>query len=151
MDRSIFAEPLVMVSLITAVIAALLIVHYLVRKPPFNAVTKLLLLAGLCVFPILSAGSGNYAGFEQTTKREFCGGCHVMRPWVDDSEDPASISLAALHARNDRFGDRSCYTCHADYGMFGTVATKIGGLRHVYHYLNGYHAMPIEQLVEAFD
>jgi RNase P subunit RPR2 len=148
MGTSIFAEPLTAVSLIAAVIAALLLVHYLVRKPPFNTVTKLLLLAGLGVFPILSAGSGNYAGFEQTTKREFCNGCHVMRPWVADSEDPASTSLAALHARNELFGDRNCYTCHADYGMFGTAATKIGGMRHVYYYVTAYHDMPIARFVE---
>jgi len=143
-----FAEPLVLLSLVTAVIAALLLVHYLVRKPPFNTVTKLLLLAGLGVFPILSAGSGNYAGFEQTTKREFCNGCHVMRPWVADAEDPASTSLAALHARNDLFGDRNCYTCHADYGMFGTVATKMGGMRHVYYYVTEYHDWPIARFVD---
>lgn len=148
MDTSIFADPLRASSLIAAAIAALLLVHYLVRKPPFNTVTKLVLLAGLGAFPILSASTGNYAGFEQTTKREFCGGCHVMRPWVDDSADPTSTTLAARHARNDLFGDHNCYACHADYGMYGTVATKLGGMRHVYFYVTEYHDWPLAKFVE---
>ena len=62
-----------------------------------------------------------------------------MEPWVQDASDPASTSLAARHGRNALFGDPNCYTCHADYGMYGTVHTKIGGLRHVAaYYADGY-------------
>ena len=56
-----------------------------------------------------------------------------------------SGSLAALHSRNAWFGGESCYTCHADYGMFGTVNTKLNGMKHVYHYFLGYRGMPIEE------
>jgi cytochrome c-type protein NapC len=117
-----------LISLLTAAIAAGLIIYYLIRRPRLHAATKLVLLAGLGVFPLMSAASGNLVGFEASTKREFCNSCHVMEPWIDDVEDPASTSLAAAHSRNDLFGDKSCYTCHADYGMFGTVNTKLNGL-----------------------
>lgn len=144
---SIFADPLVGLSLACAALSAAILIYYLVRKPVLNTPVKLLLLAGLGVFPLLTAGAGNYAGFHQTTKREFCNGCHVMEPWIDDVEDPSSDSLAALHGRNDLFGATNCYTCHADYGMYGTVATKWGGLRHVYHYVREYHDWPVAKAV----
>jgi cytochrome c-type protein NapC len=38
-----------------------------------------------------------------------------MGPYVRDAEDPGSQSLAAIHSRNNRFGEQSCYVCHADY------------------------------------
>ena len=141
----IFADPLTAIALACAVVAALLLIYYLIKRPPLHTPTKLLLLAGLGVFPILAAGSGNYAGFEQTTKREFCNGCHVMEPWVNDAEDRASTSLASMHTRNELFGDRSCYTCHADYGMYGTVATKLNGLHHVAAYIRTYRDVPVER------
>jgi cytochrome c-type protein NapC len=128
MESSMSSSPFAIVCLSCAAIAAALIVYYLVRRPPFHAATKLLLLAAIGVFPLLGAGSGSYAGFEQTTTREFCNGCHVMEPWIDDAENPDSTSLAAQHSRNVLFGDHSCYTCHADYGMFGVAVTKVNGL-----------------------
>lgn len=149
MATSILGNPLPAITILCAVIAAALLVHYIVKRPPLNTQTKLLLLAGLGLFPILSAGSGSYAGFVQTTKRDFCGGCHVMEPWIKDAEDPHSTSLSAMHARNELFGDKSCYTCHADYGMFGTVATKIAGLHHVYGYLTKYWDTPLEEAVKT--
>ena len=62
-----------------------------------------------------------------------------------DSDDPASQSLASRHARNAMFGSENCYVCHADYGMFGTVVTKAGGMRHVWLYLTEYRDMPLEE------
>ena len=35
--------------------------------------------------------------------------------------------------------------CHADYGMFGTVLTKIGGMRHVWLYYTRVPNTPIEE------
>jgi cytochrome c-type protein NapC len=63
-----------------------------------------------------------------------------------DSSDPKGQSLAARHSRNPFFGDKSCYVCHADYGMYGYAMTKAGGMRHVYeYYLGGYRKMPLEK------
>jgi len=142
--------PLSIATLAFALIAASLVVYYLVRRPRLTTRVKLLLLAALGLFPIATAGTGNLAGFEATTTRSFCNGCHVMEPWVRDASDPASTSLAALHGRNALFGDHNCYTCHADYGMFGTVHTKIGGLRHVAaYYAGGYRDMPVDDAVRT--
>ncbi len=134
------------VALVCAAAAAAILVWYLVRRPALEQrATKLWLLAGLGVLPIASAGSANVQGYKATQHREFCGSCHVMGPHQQDSEDPASRSLAAIHARNPYFGKDNCYTCHADYGAFGTVMTKIGGMRHVYLYLTEFHSMSLEE------
>ena len=131
-------DPFAWIAIAGAAFAAPILIWYLVRRPTPTRAAKVLLLLGIGVFPLLTAGSGNYAGFEATKSRRFCGSCHVMTPYADDSADPNSTSLAAIHGRNEAFGAENCYTCHADYGMFGTITTKIGGMRHVYEYVFHY-------------
>jgi cytochrome c-type protein NapC len=132
-------------SVITAGIAAAILLVHLLRRRPVTGATKVWLLMGLGVFPILTAGTANIAGFKATQSRKFCGSCHVMTPHANDSGDPNSLSLAAVHARNEYFGNDNCYTCHKDYGMYGYVLTKMGGMRHVYLYLTEYRSMPLEE------
>jgi cytochrome c-type protein NapC len=139
-----------MVALGCAAVAAGILLWYLIRRPPLNGPTKILLLLGLGAFPIATAATGNVTGYEATKERTFCGSCHVMEPWTEDSEDPTSRTLAARHARNPMFGDENCYMCHADYGKLGAITTKLGGMRHVYEYiLGGYREMTREAAVEA--
>jgi cytochrome c-type protein NapC len=139
-------SPLAIVALVCAAIAATLLVAYLVVRPPLVGTTKVWLLFALGVFPIGAAFAGNVQGFERTKARTFCGSCHVMTPHAGDSSDPGSASLASRHARNALFGDDSCYACHADYGMYGTVVTKLGGMRHVWkYYAGGYRSMPLDE------
>lgn len=114
--------------------SAAILLTYLIRRPPLTRATRLWLFAGLGPFPITAAMTGNYANLEVTKQREFCGTCHVMVPYTQDATNPKSSGLAALHTRNKWFGHESCYTCHADYGMFGLVLTKINGMHHVYDY-----------------
>jgi cytochrome c-type protein NapC len=122
------------------------LLHFLIKRPALDLRRKLLLLLGLGVFPTVAAATSTVAGMEQTTHREFCGSCHVMSAHFDDTKDPTAQSLAARHSRNAFFGDRSCYVCHADYGMFGYAVTKAGGMRHVYmYYLGGYRQMSLEE------
>lgn len=132
------------VSIASAICAAVILVLHLVRRPPL-ARARTWLLLGLGVFPIGSAGTANISGFKATQTRTFCGSCHVMEPHAQDSEDPKSTSLAAIHARNHMFGEDNCYGCHKDYGMYGYVMTKFGGMKHVYYYLTEYHDMPLEK------
>jgi cytochrome c-type protein NapC len=128
----------------SAVASAVILLLHLVRRPALGATTKLWLLLGLGVFPIATAGTANVAGFQATQSRTFCGSCHVMIPHAADSEDRASTSLASIHARNPHFGGDNCYACHEDYGMYGYVITKMGGMRHVWRYLTEYRDMPLE-------
>ncbi|MCX5747128.1 MAG: NapC/NirT family cytochrome c [Proteobacteria bacterium] len=132
-------------ALASAAIAAILGVWYLVRKPESTRTTKIALLFGIGVLPLATAATGNVSGYEAMKSRNFCGSCHVMTPYSDDSSNPESKSLASRHARNEMFGHDNCYACHADYGMFGTIVTKLGGLRHVYEYTFNYRNMSLEE------
>lgn len=145
-------------ALVSTVLAAVILVNYLVRKPALTLRVKIWLFLGLGVFPALAAMTSTVAGMERTTHREFCGSCHVMAAHYENATDPEAQSLAARHTRNPYFGEHSCYVCHADYGMYGYPLTKLGGLRHVYfYYLGGYRSMPLEQakreihLVKPYD
>ncbi len=133
---------------VSATLAILILGWFLLRRPPLVPMVKVLLLLGFGVFPILAAFTGNLATYQHSSSRVFCGSCHVMEPWAEDSFDPTSLSLPALHARNPRFGAENCYNCHADYGMFGTLLTKMGGMRHVWEYYTEYHAYTVEEAVE---
>ncbi|MEO7732380.1 MAG: NapC/NirT family cytochrome c [Kofleriaceae bacterium] len=132
-------------ALVCASIAALLALWFLAWRPALGRTTKLVLFAAIGVLPLATATTGNVAGFEATKARQFCGSCHVMTPYKTDSENSHSTTLAARHARNALFGEDNCYACHADYGMFGTVVTKLGGLRHVYEYSLHYRNMPLDE------
>jgi cytochrome c-type protein NapC len=137
--------PLTLLALVCAALSAVILVAYLVRRPPLVGTTKLWLLLGLGVFPIGVAAAGNIEGFRATKQRRFCGSCHVMVPHASDSDDMQSSSLASRHARNNLFGQENCYVCHADYGMYGTILTKLGGMRHVWMYATKYKNVPIEE------
>lgn len=132
-------------TLACAGLAAILLLGYLIRRPPLTSTSKMLLLLCLGVLPLGAGLGANVAGYKATQHRSFCGSCHVMIPHASNSEDPKSNSLAAIHARNPFFGKDNCYTCHADYGMFGTVFTKLGGMRHVYLYVTEFRNMSLEQ------
>lgn len=135
------------IALVGAALSALVIVWYLAARPPLTRTTKIALLFGIGIFPIMTAGTGNYAGFEASKAVRFCGACHVMTPYKNDALDPKSNSLAAIHTRTEHFGEESCYTCHADYGMFGMIKTKAGGMGHVYEYLFNYRQLSLEEAI----
>jgi cytochrome c-type protein NapC len=142
---TVLSSPLAVVECACATLSSIILVAYLVLRPPLVRATKLWLLLGLGVFPIGAAFAGNVQGFEATKERAFCGSCHVMALHRADSDDQASGSLASRHARNAMFGHENCYMCHADYGMFGTILTKAGGMRHVWLYLTEYRHTSLEE------
>ncbi len=48
--------------------------------------------------------------------------------YIDDPQ-----FLPASHFQNARIPrDEACYSCHTDYVMYGSIRTKLRGLRHVY-------------------
>ena len=142
---------LVWLSIVCAVLAALILVWFLARKPALNGTVKFLLLLGIGVLPIGSAATGNLAGFEYTKHRPFCGSCHVMGPYRADAENPLSKSLSSMHARNEAFGRDNCYECHKDYGAFSTAMTKIGGMVHTYHYYTHWHDQPVQLALDTIE
>ena len=140
-----FSDPFLLVGLATTAIAVVLLMWFLIRRPLLTRSTKVILLFAIGVLPLATAANGNIAGYHAMKTRKFCSSCHVMTPFGDDVGDPNSMGLAARHGRNEAFGQENCYTCHADYGMFGTITTKLGGLRHVYEYTFHYHQLTLEE------
>lgn len=147
---SLVSNPLVAAAIAATALSSLIVLWFLIKKPPLNTATKLRLFAGMFVLPTAAALAGNLVGFQVTTQRSFCAGCHVMEPYTDDSADAASTSLASRHGRNHWFGKENCYTCHADYEMFGTVLTKASGMSHVYYYyFTDWGRMPKDEFLKA--
>ena len=128
-------SPLSWIALACAIAAAIIMILYLIYRPPLNATTKALLVLGVGVLPIMTAMIGNVEGLRATEQQGFCGSCHTMEPWIEDANDLQSESLAAIHSRTIKFGGSSCYVCHKDYGMLGYAVTKIGGMGHVYKFV----------------
>lgn len=141
---------LTVAALALAIAAAAVLIWFLARRPSTKKLgVQALLFLGFGALPIGAAMTGNFASFEHSSHRAFCGSCHVMRPYTDDSDDRTSTTLASRHARNELFGDSNCYACHQDYGMFSTAATKIGGLKHVWFYYTEWEDVPAEQALET--
>lgn len=138
-------SPLALLALACAAASSLILLGFLLRRPALDGPFRWLLLLGLGVLPVGTAVTGNLEGFHATKQRTFCGACHVMTPYTEDSGNSASPSLASRHGRNKLFGAENCYTCHADYGMFGAVTTKLNGLTHVVHYFKSYRGMSLEE------
>ena len=126
-------------ALVMAVSAVALIAWTLVahrgRLAGFRA--RLLLFIGVCCVPFPAMLMSTAVGLEQSKAIAFCDSCHLMRAFVADMKSPESRSLAALHFRNRYIQDEHCYSCHTDYGLFGTLEAKIGGMAHVWSEFSG--------------
>jgi nitrate/TMAO reductase-like tetraheme cytochrome c subunit len=151
METSMFSDPLVGFALACAALATALLVWFVVKRRPLTRAIKIVLLFAIGLLPIATATTGNIAGYHATKTTRFCSSCHVMTPYGNDSWNMASTSLASRHARNAAFGDENCYACHADYGMFGTITTKLGGLRHVYEYLFHYKDLELDDALAKIE
>ena len=138
-------SPLSWIAFSSALVAAAIMVVYLIRRPRLTASVKVTLIMGLGVLPIITAAVGNMEGLAATEHQAFCGSCHTMDMHIEDANDPDSMGLAAIHSRNNKFGDKSCYVCHKDYGMYGYALTKIGGMGHVYYYLTEFMWYDMEE------
>jgi hypothetical protein len=138
-------SPIALVALGCAALSALISLYYVLARPELVRTTKIAMFFGLGVFPIAVAATGNVEGMEATKSREFCGSCHVMKLHSADSDDATSQTLGARHAKNQLFGSENCYACHSDYGMYGTVLTKMGGMRHVWMYYSEYKDVSMEE------
>jgi nitrate/TMAO reductase-like tetraheme cytochrome c subunit len=105
--------------------------------------SRQLLILGLGTLPLIVVFFGYAYGLEASKRVSACGSCHVMTPFVRDLRDPKSDTLAAVHFKNRYIQENHCYTCHTDYGMFGTIRGKWEGLGHVLRYSTGRYRLPI--------
>lgn len=99
-------------------VAAVLIVSIIrYRGRPAGAASWGLLIAGIGVLPLASAGFGTLVALHRSQRVAYCASCHsTMGPFVEDMNNPRSESLAAVHFRNKYIGADQCYACHTSYG-----------------------------------
>ena len=134
------------VGLVLAVldVVAILFLWRMVHRRGLTSASKTLILGAIVVLPAIVVFLATAHGMSESMTVNACGDCHAMEGHVADLRNPASDSLAAKHYKNRYIQTDQCYTCHSDYGMFGTVNTKLEGLGHVYHNTTGNYPKPIK-------
>ncbi|MCG8389697.1 MAG: hypothetical protein MJA30_29360 [Cytophagales bacterium] len=104
---------------------------------------KRMAFAALIVCPVLLGLLGNFYVFDHSKTTQSCSSCHVMKPMVNDMQDPESMTLAARHFKNNWISENECYSCHTDYGLNGTFKAKLDGYRHLMRYITSTYEEPI--------
>ena len=122
----------------------LVVIWRMIRRHRVTTTSKALLFGAILVIPVVVIFLATAHGMQESMTVEACGECHVMESRVADLRNPASDSLAAVHYKNRYIQSDQCYTCHSDYGMFGTVSAKFEGMGHVYHNIVGNYPKPIK-------
>jgi cytochrome c nitrite reductase small subunit len=115
-----------------------------VRTSGLTSASKQLLFFAVAILPLTIVFFAYYYGLETSKSVEACGSCHTMDAHVRDLRDPKSDTLAAVHFKNRYIQENHCYTCHTDYGMFGTVKAKWEGLGHTVRYTTGAYTLPLK-------
>lgn len=98
---------------------------------------KVLAFLAFLVLPILVTWGGAEVHLEHAKTTTFCMSCHEMAPYGKSLGLADDEHLPAVHFQNNWVPrEKACYTCHAEYTMFGGVRAKLKGLGHVtVHYL----------------
>jgi cytochrome c-type protein NapC len=97
---------------------------------------RIALLVGIVALPLLLSAGSVSSGVHESSRTSFCLSCHEMQPYGMSLFADNRAALSAAHYQNRLVErDSTCYSCHADYAMFGDVKAKLNGLRHVWvHY-----------------
>jgi cytochrome c-type protein NapC len=119
--------------LLLAVSTALVVLVGLFTRVTRSREGKMLAFVALLVLPTLSVWAGFSEHMEHATSTSFCLSCHVMSDYGRSLHVDDRSYVPARHFQNNLIPrDHACYTCHTDYTMFGTVKSKIRGLRHLW-------------------
>ena len=114
-----------------------------VVRLPGIVFARLVALMAFMILPATAVFLANYHPFQGVHEVRGCASCHVMRPMVNDMQDPGSETLAALHYKNKWIAKDQCYQCHSDYGLGGDLEAKMTGFRHLARYTTRTYKEPI--------
>ncbi|MGA9814103.1 MAG: NapC/NirT family cytochrome c [Terriglobales bacterium] len=122
----------ILVSLIglTIVLGAVFLVYPSITT---GATGKILAFVALCVLPALCIGGGMSTQMQRSEQTKFCISCHSMENYGKSLyvDDPSYIP--AQHFQNHRVpADKACYSCHADYTIYGPLKDKFQGIKRLY-------------------
>lgn len=111
-----------------------LIVVFLVRPSiTAGAAGKVLAFIALGALPALCLSAGMFTHMQRSEQTKFCISCHSMKAYgqslyVDDPQ-----ALPAAHFQNHRIPpEEACYSCHADYSLYGPLKDKMAGVTRIY-------------------
>jgi hypothetical protein len=142
-DWGIVVSLLVCIAIVALIAATRLRFHDRLMEPRALALSVL----ALGVLPVMLLPFGNFTAVEYAKQEQFCASCHgPMAPYVDDMEKPHGTSLSALHFQDNFIPTQpgtECYSCHANYGVHGTLTAKLQGLGDAYRNLTGTYKKPI--------
>ncbi|MEZ4268544.1 MAG: NapC/NirT family cytochrome c [Myxococcota bacterium] len=98
----------------------------------------MLLLLALLVLPLLLMPLGVAQTLQASQSREFCNSCHEMGAYEQSLFYEDSEFLPAHHFQNRLVPtETACFSCHTDYTLYGNVAAKLNGLKHVIVHFTG--------------
>jgi cytochrome c-type protein NapC len=126
--------------LIAQIIVSIILASIFLIRPSLTASAgwKILAFVGLCVLPAMCVVAGMNFHMQRSEQTKFCISCHAMEPYGRSLyvDDPAFVP--AQHFQNHRVpAGEACYSCHADYTIYGPLADKIRGLKRVYYQYMG--------------
>ncbi|HEY4739975.1 MAG TPA: NapC/NirT family cytochrome c [Candidatus Acidoferrales bacterium] len=121
--------------LICQIVVSIVLASIFLIRPSVTtgAAWKILAFIGLCVLPALCIVGGMNTHVQRSEQTKFCISCHVMIPYGQSLyiDDPAHIP--AQHFQNHRVPpDMACFSCHADYTIYGPLKDKLQGLKRIY-------------------
>lgn len=121
--------------LITLIVLSIVLASIFLIRPDVTEGTgwKIVAFIGLCVLPALCIVLGMGTHMQRSEQRRFCISCHVMEPYGQSLYLDDSKFIPAQHFQNHRVPpDTACYSCHADYTIYGPLKDKIQGLKRIY-------------------
>ena len=94
---------------------------------------KMVAFVALLVLPVVATWGGFEEHMDRATTTQFCLSCHVMSEYGQSLHYDDISYIPAVHYQNHFVPpDHACYTCHTNYGMFGTEKARINGLHHIF-------------------
>jgi len=121
---------LIALIVLTIVLAAVLLVRPSITN---GAAGKALAFVALCVLPAVCLRGGLTVHMQQSEQTKFCISCHSMANYGKSLYIDDASYLPAQHFQNHRVpADMACFSCHADYTIFGSFKDKLRGLHRIY-------------------
>lgn len=94
---------------------------------------KIIAFIGLCVLPALCIVAGMNTHMERSETTKFCISCHAMERYGQSLHIDDPKFIPAAHFQNHRVpADMACFSCHADYTIYGPLRDKMRGLTRIY-------------------
>jgi hypothetical protein len=94
---------------------------------------KILAFTALFLLPVLCISAGVSAHMDRSHETRFCISCHSMENYGKSLYIDDAHYLPAAHFQNHRVPpDMACFTCHADYSVYGDLKDKMAGMSRIY-------------------